>query len=218
MGASDGSFKDPVHHTDLRTHCIGLLLAGGDSTRFGQNKLTQCISGSRIAELAAKALASVCQNSFEAGTGLTDLVQVPGSLGCGPLGAIAKTVHHLRESADFDPRASAIVLAADLPLISPATLHLLADWPGTANVVPVVNGRGQYLAARWSAKALDIALALHQRGVFRVRDALTLTETHWLSYDRWEDSMEFLDVDTPEDLLQVRHSAISGSHQRRSDG
>ncbi len=185
--------------------CVGILLAGGSSKRFGKDKLVQKIGDCIVVERAAKSLSAVCHHSFEAGTGLTELAQIPGTVKLGPLAAIAKTVEHLRSSGVLGETQSAIVLAGDLPFISPSTISVLANWPGTASVVPVVDKREQYLTARWSAEALQRSVEFRHKGLLRVRDALDLPQTQWLSIEEWENqaSFEFIDMDTPEDLARA---------------
>ena len=202
-----------MFHTTSRSGCVGILLTGGASRRFGNDKLTQKIDDSSIAELAARSLSAACQNSYEAGNTLTDLPQIPGTRGQGPLAAIASAVRFLRQRELLDPGQGAIVLAGDVPFIQPSTLAILDHWPGSSSVVPVVNGKGQYLAARWSEESLDISQALVSTGVRKVREALVLPRTQWLTIEMWENRsyFEFLDVDTPEDFsgaIETRRACL----------
>lgn len=185
--------------------CIGILLAGGMSKRFGSNKLVQTIDGQPVAKLSANALSSVCRLSFEAGTGLSGLPRIHNTLGSGPLAAIAESVRHLRDQGILSLNQCALILAGDVPSITASTLHIIANWPGAASVVPVVNGQKQYLAARWSARSLDRSNLLVRNGILRVRDALNLPETQYLSMDTWDDpnNLEFLDIDTLEELHKI---------------
>ena len=184
---------------------LGILLAGGFSKRFGLNKLSQRLDGTTVAEHSAKVLSSVCARSYEAGIGLTSLPQIPDSVGRGPLAAISQAVTFLRKSGDLSSTQCALVLAADLPLISAASLTYLAEWPGYASVVPVVDGRAQFLSARWSAQALNLSISLVEADQLRVQDALKYSPTHWLSIEHWDrNSPEFLDVDTPDELALAR--------------
>ncbi|MDA8271781.1 MAG: NTP transferase domain-containing protein [Actinomycetota bacterium] len=205
MGITRASVTNAMSRGQIPKPCVGILLAGGSSKRFGKDKLSQRIGNCLVVELAAKSLSAVCNSSFEAGAGLTKLAQIPDTVQLGPLAAIAKTVEHLRSSGVLEATQSAIVLAGDLPCISPSTISLLANWPGTASVVPVVDEREQYLTARWSAEALQRSIDLRHKGLLRVRDALDLPQTQWLSIDEWENqaSFEFIDMDTPEDLARA---------------
>lgn len=202
-------------HNTTRSGCVGILLTGGASRRFGNDKLTQRVDDSFIAELAARSLSTACENSYEAGNSLTDLPQIPGTLGQGPLAAIAHAVSFLRQRELLDLGQCAIVLAGDVPFVQPSTLAILNHWPGSSSVVPVIDGEGQYLAARWSAESLDKSAALVSTGVRKVREALVLPRTQWLTIEMWEKEnyFEFLDVDTPEDFsraIETRRASLDG--------
>jgi molybdopterin-guanine dinucleotide biosynthesis protein A len=85
-----------------------------------------------------RALVTVANPVVEVGPGVTEFVSTREvSLGDGPLAAIAAGWEYLLASGNPRP---ALVLAADLPLISPGLLRLLAEWPGDGSVVPVVDG------------------------------------------------------------------------------
>lgn len=201
--------------SECQSQCVGILLTGGASKRFGNDKLAQRIGDSSVAEMAARSLGTACERSYEAGNGLTELPQIPGTLGLGPLAAIAQTVSFLRQRELLDLNQCAIVLAGDVPFIQPSTLAILNHWPGSASVVPVVDSESQYLAARWSAESLDKSKALVSTGVRKIREALVLPSTQWVTIEMWDKScyFEFLDVDTPEDFsraIEIRRASIDG--------
>lgn len=183
---------------------IGILLSGGRSRRFGSDKLKERIRGVEVAQMSARSLVEVCPSSFEAGSELTELPQIPGTLGNGPLAAIATCFQYLKNRYPLQI-AGAIVLAADMPFIRQSTLAILLNWPGQASLVPVVNGRAQYLAARWSRESLERSVSLVHNERLRVSEALNLPGTQWLSTDKWEkkDTVDFIDIDTREDLTEA---------------
>jgi molybdopterin-guanine dinucleotide biosynthesis protein A len=49
---------------------------------------------------------------------------------------------------------SVLVVACDLPLVNEAVFRMLADWPGTSSVVPIIEGVRNPLCARWSPATL----------------------------------------------------------------
>lgn len=181
---------------------MGILLTGGNSRRFGSNKLLNKIGDDEIAQLAAATLTAACDQSFEAGIGLTSLPQIPDLYNEGPLRAISVAAIFLRENGFLDPSQSALILAGDMPLMQTATLKMLINWPGDKSVVPVIHDQPQYLAARWSSRSLHKAVELVQLGVRKVRLALEDDATLWVNYDVWENehSYQFLDVDTKDDF------------------
>ena len=95
-------------------------------------------------------LASVCDPVVEVGPGVSGLPAVREEPpGAGPLVALLAGVGALGEPS------SVILLACDLPNVSPELLRLLVEWPGSGTVIPVVDGRFQYACARYGAATLD---------------------------------------------------------------
>src|ERR1700686_1265029 len=112
---------------------------------MGVDKTRIRIAGRRLADIVGEVLAEVSSPVVEVGQGVTRFVSVreepPGE---GPLAAIAAGWDYLRAHGTPQP---ALVVAADLPLISSSLLRLLAEWPGDGSVVPVVDGIAQPLCA-----------------------------------------------------------------------
>jgi len=167
----------------------GVLLTGGASRRMGTDKATLVIEGETLAARAARLLAEVCAPVVEVGSGVTNLPSVreepPGS---GPLAALLAGVDKL------DVGGPVLVLACDLPLVTAAALHRLARWPGVASVVPLVDGRPQYVCARWSEAALGAARAEFASGGSAMQ-VLASIDAEFV-----EGGADFVDVDTPADL------------------
>ncbi len=198
-------------------NCIGMLLTGGMSRRFGSNKLVQKIEGRTVAKLSADALSLACHTCFEVGLGLTGLPVIHDSSSLGPLAAIAQSVKYLRDQKILEFDQCALVLAGDVPLITVPTLRIIANWPGRDSLVPVVNGREQYLAARWSPESLDRSIFLTNNGIMKVREALDVSGTQRLSMDAWDnqDNPEFLDIDTPDELRKLINAHLICTPDRR---
>ena len=105
---------------------LGLLLAGGRSTRMGRDKAALAYGGQPQAARAAALLRGVCAETFvsvrpgqEPPAGLTDVPTLPDRfLDCGPMGGILSALF-------ARPEAAWLVLACDLPFVTPATLAAL---------------------------------------------------------------------------------------------
>ena len=120
-----------------------------------------------------------------------------------------------------------MLLACDLPFVEPPILRLLADWPGTDTVIPVVDGRLQYACARYGPDALERAEAALLAGDHSLRAAAgddhdELTEAQWRAVGP---ANTFADVDTPADLRRLGLSAFDRADAaeacrrvRRSEG
>ena len=169
------------------------MLAGGRGARLGGAKATALLEGRPLAAHAVTALRAVTDDVVvvaKAGTPLPDDLGVP--------------VWHDDAGADFHPRhglvtalrraggAAVLVLAVDLPRITPDDLHRIAAADGTA--VARAAGRLQPLCARYAPEALARLEAAPPdepltRTVERLRPQLV---------DVPERSL--LNVNTPEDL------------------
>ena len=176
----------------------GLLLTGGASRRMGTDKASIVVSGVPLAVRTAAVLAAVVAPALEVGPGRSALdAVVDDPPGRGPLAAAAAGARALSERGHRGP---AVVVACDLPRLGPRAVHGLAAHPGSASVVPVVDGRPQWLVARWSEAALALAPVLVAAGERRMA-ALARAGVAWLDQPDW--SAELLDVDTPEDLARA---------------
>jgi molybdopterin-guanine dinucleotide biosynthesis protein A len=183
----------------------GVLLTGGASRRMGTDKARLVVNGETLAARSARVLTSVCDPVVEVGPGVSGLPAVlEDPLGAGPLVALLAGVGALGQ-----PK-SVILLACDLPHVSPELLRLLVEWPGSGTVIPVVDGRFQYACARYGAAAFDEALAAVRTGRLSLQ-ALAAADCAYVSESEWgavASALTFADVDTPED---VRRLGLAGS-------
>lgn len=182
----------------------GLLLTGGSSRRMGRDKAAIEIDGVSIAVRTAQLLSVVVDRAVEVGPGFSDLSKtVEDPPGQGPLAAIVAGRRLLVEQG-LPPRASCIVLACDLPLLSRNVLEELSAAPRGRSVVPVLDGLAQPLCARWASADLDEAerrFGLGEqslRGLPELSSALIVPQSHW-----GNDAAQLSDADTPEELAAL---------------
>jgi molybdopterin molybdotransferase len=187
----------PVSHAASRRPLRAIVLAGGASTRLGADKPEQRVGGRRLLDIALAAVADadtvvVVGPSRDVPAGVTVVCEDPP--GRGPVAALAAGLAALP-----DGPADIVVLAADLPRITPTAVTALATARGDAPVVLAVddNGRRQYLTAVWDSAALAAALTADPS---RMRDLLpgNAVTCHVVDVD---------DVDTPEQLAAARARA-----------
>lgn len=195
---------------------LGVILAGGRSTRFGSGKASADMAGR---SMLARALDALEPWVAERGVVLAaspaadprPLPPVPvrrdGVEGLGPLEGLRVALSWARETG----RAGVVVLACDLPLLGPESVGALvrawASRPDDApdGVVPVVEGRLQPLAAVYGTAVLDAVEARLAAGslslgglVDDLRVARLPAAAAGLAPRR------FLNVNTPEDGARVR--------------
>jgi molybdopterin-guanine dinucleotide biosynthesis protein A len=158
----------------------------------------------------ARLLALVAEPAVEVGPGYSGLPAVrEDPAGAGPLVAVAAGTGRLRALGWTGP---AIVVATDLPLLTPGFLAWLAGHPSPRSVIPVVDGIPQTLCARYGAADLDLAVDLAATGRRTLRDLLDRIDAVLAGPDMWAaaagDQDVLRDIDTPADLawLQARSS------------
>ena len=171
---------------------------------MGVDKARLRIDGVTSADRLAYLLTLVTDPVIEVGPAHSDLTAVlEEPRGGGPLVAIAAGRTALLRAGHCGP---AIVLACDLPFIGVDLVKLLASWPGTSSVVPVVDGHEQPLCARWSKQDLDAAAVLTKSGERSLRQLPNRVTATLLDEYAWRGAATartFSDIDTPADLVTL---------------
>ena len=176
----------------------GAVLAGGASTRMGQNKDLIEIDGIPMVTIAVNALreagaADVCvvggdQAAIEALGHRWVPDRHPGD---GPLGGIITAL----STATADIVA---VLACDHIAAAAPAVRIIVGAVGEGDVaVPVIEGRRQTLHAAWRRSALPRLEAVFADGGRSVRDGLAVLDVVQILDG---DPCWFADADSPEDL------------------
>ena len=158
-----------------------------------------------LAERTARILSSVCSPSVEVGPGRAGLPAVrEHPEGAGPLAALVAGWAALRAGGWPGP---VIVVATDLPALTPAMISWLAERTVDRSVVPVAAGRVQPLCARYSPSDLDVAAGLVAGGQRAMTALLTAIDPELVPEDVWAPAVGGRDVladaDTPEDLDRI---------------
>jgi len=170
-----------------------VLLTGGASRRMGADKATLAVNGEALATRAARVLSEVCDPVVEVGAGVTNLAPVDDDR-AGPLAAFIRGLDALGCTGP------ALLLACDLPFVDVALLRALADHPGDASFVPVIEGREQFACARWSRAAIAAGRTALAMGRSRLAELATVAVEH---LDDPVLAAAAVDVDTPDDLHRL---------------
>ena len=152
---------------------LGLVLAGGASTRFGSDKALAELDGHRLIALAVDRLSEWCEQVVIAGREAGPAPCIPDwpHTGMGPLGGIAAALHFAQD-AGFEAVLSCGVdspgLPDDLPaLLAPAPAYcagqpVIGLWPVSAAsaIEAVLKGNGRHsmlaFAERIGARAVPL--------------------------------------------------------------
>lgn len=185
--------------------CAALLLTGGASRRMGADKASIPVGTVTLAQRTAALLAEVATPLVEVGPGRTGWPAVlEDPPGAGPLVAAAAGWRALSERGWTGP---VLVVATDLPRLSPGLLRWLTAHPAPRAVVPVAGDRVQPLCARYTPSDLDRAVEMVAEGRQAMRDLLAdidpllVPEHEWAGPAGWPDALA--DADTPDDLARL---------------
>jgi molybdopterin-guanine dinucleotide biosynthesis protein A/rhodanese-related sulfurtransferase len=184
----------------VTTALAGAVLTGGRSERMGRDKALLRIDGDALAVRVTNALVAagaepvLAVGGDLAALGALGLTAVADPRqGVGPLGGIATALEHLR---DHD---AVVVLACDLPAVTPAGIAAVVDALGDADVaVPLVAGRLEPLHAAWRPRALPVieeVLGAGRRAVAAAFDALVTVAVEGL------DPSWFANINTAGDVI-----------------
>ena len=136
---------------------LGVVLAGGQSSRFGSDKALAELAGHTLLARAVDLLAGWCEQVVVAGRETAPAPTLPDwpQAGMGPLGGIAAALH-LAADQGYGAVLSIGVDAPDLPddlsaLLAPAPAYLAAQpviglWPvsAVAAIEAILEGTGKH--------------------------------------------------------------------------
>lgn len=161
-------------------------------------------NGVRLGDKLGELLARKCTLALEVGPGSTALLAlVEDSPGSGPMNAIFAGLSYITKMGVTN--APCIVLSCDLPLLEDRSLSALTGFSTDKSVVPVVEGRPQWLCSKISSAGVAW-LTEHRPTSSRVGDVfsalpdLLLADASEIYPDR---PLSFSDVDNVADLSKL---------------
>jgi molybdenum cofactor guanylyltransferase len=186
----------------------GFVLAGGKSTRMGQDKAAVTLNGLTLLQHALAALREACRD-----VAILGKQELYGKLGpvyedifpvCGPLGGIHAALSN--SQTQFN-----LIIAVDTPFLAPKFLSYLADRAidsGAIVTTPEINDYTQPLCTVYSLDFRSIAEQALQQGNYKIvplfpRDrTLVIRESELRQFAFAADMFE--NLNTPEDLARAR--------------
>lgn len=146
---------------------LGVVLAGGRSTRMGDDKATLLFSGQRLVDRAARCFAGAGFDFVVADGGrqlIADAESLTDGEGSGPVAGILG-------AAAAHPDQALLVLACDMPYVPPELITTLAVWRHEADwVVPRTPQGLQPLCARYGPRAVARLAHRAQSGEYALHD------------------------------------------------
>jgi molybdopterin-guanine dinucleotide biosynthesis protein A/GNAT superfamily N-acetyltransferase len=183
---------------------VGVVLAGGSSSRMGLDKPGLAVAGRPMIDHVVTALAEAgVERVVVSGRLVKGLDGVPDPPGlAGPVAGLLAAFRRL-------PGRDVLLVAADQPMVAPATLRRLVDESGDA-VVPVDVARQTTCAVYRHAcyPALERLVASDPNpSLQRLLDVVATSEIGPATWRRWgEDGRSWRSIDTPDELSAVRTS------------
>ena len=166
---------------------LGVVLAGGESRRFGSNKALFPLHGRAMAEWALGALKPWTSSQVVVTNDgkVAETLGIPGQPdripGLGPLGGLHTALSWAREEG----RGGVFLLACDLPLVSQELIgRILQKWPDDSPaVVPGSYGPLGFepLCAGYDVSGLLDVEDLIETGSYSLEGALTKMDAYFIS-------------------------------------
>jgi molybdopterin-guanine dinucleotide biosynthesis protein A len=187
-------------------HITGIILAGGRSSRFGEDKALYHYNGKAMVEYAIDALFPICEqlllvtnrpNDYYGLTGVTFIRDI--YLGCGPLGGIHAG---LLASGNNDN----LIAGCDMPGLKTDLFRTLLLHNSDAQVViPTHNGFKESLACYYHKSALLIIEEALKQSRFKIFEAIKPLRIQYLNVEEMVFYSEglFANVNTREDINHI---------------
>lgn len=192
----------------VHSQVSGFVLAGGKSTRMGQDKATLELNGSTLLEHALAALRTVCRD-----VAILGRYELYGELapvyedifpGCGPLGGIHTALSNSQTEYN-------LIIAVDTPFLMPEFLSYLAERAvatGAVVTTPEINDYTQPLCTVYSLAFLPIAERALKIGNYKITPLFPRGQTLVIKEGelrRFAFPTEmFENLNTPEDMERAR--------------
>jgi molybdenum cofactor guanylyltransferase len=201
----DGKLESsPMVHSQL----YGFVLAGGKSTRMGQDKAALSLNGRTLLEHSLGVLRQVCRD-----VAILGKRELYGSLGpvyedifpgCGPLGGIHAALSNSQTRFN-------LIMAVDTPFLAPEFLSYLAERAMASNAIvttPEIDDYTQPLCTVYSLDFRPIAEQALRKGNYKIVPlfppdrTLVIKEAELRQFAFAADMFE--NLNTPDDLARAR--------------
>lgn len=184
--------------------CVGIVLAGGKSSRFGSNKALARVGSSSFVEHLYQLMNEVFEKTYvvlhEASSQFSKMNTLldiyPDG---GPLNGIYSALMATEAPAIF-------VCACDLPMIRKQDIeHLLNQWqPDSSAVVYRRNKRWEPLCGIYPRKLIRVLPKFLDAGYFRLQDFLNQVGALGVEYPGQDSVDSLLNINTPEDYQKLK--------------
>jgi len=181
----------------MKTQITGVVLAGGESSRMGEDKSLMLINEQKLIEFSINALKPFCKEVL-----ISSSKNAHQSFSCrkisdrfhkiGPIAGIQSALVH--SDTDY-----IIILPCDSPMVKPEFVEYLISEiePNTSIIVPKYGPHLEPLFAIYHKKVLPIVEEQIKNGDYRLTHLLELCQAKIVEV---EDRTCFVNINTPEDF------------------
>lgn len=175
---------------------IGVILAGGRSSRMRADKAGFAVAGRPMIDWVAAALEDPCERVVVSGrteAGALEALPDPGRPQRGPLAGLVAALHAY-------PGKHLALVSVDQPWLRSETVRRLGDVAGSLAAIPVDGGVRQTTCAVYPPGLVEVAEA-ELAGGGSLQSLVDMTSFRpVVDWPRWgEDGRSWYSVDTPED-------------------
>lgn len=197
----------------------GIVLAGGRSTRMGQDKASLPFGDDTLLTRAIRLVGSVADEVIV----VVQSEQGGGNLALGlPVRVVFDPIENLGPLAGIAAGLAAsnsdlnLIVACDMPLIKPAVLRRLVELCGDADIcVPVIGAQASPLCAVYRssvASAAQALLATGERRAMRLLDQVITKRVDAALFRDLDPQLEsFVSCNTPEELQAALTCHLPGT-------
>lgn len=193
-----------------------IILAGGNSSRFGWNKALEIINGKNLVQRVVNRLISLSK----------EIIIVTArceSLSCSPSSPMIKTVADIHPGKGpfcgiysglaISSCSRAIVVGCDMPFLNIALLNYMTQIsPALDIVVPRIGERIEPLCAIYSKNCLVPIHKLLERNELRISELFSVVKVRYVEeneIDKFDpEHLSFFNINTQADLDEARRLAV----------
>lgn len=169
----------------------GIILAGGKSSRIGQNKALLELSGKKIIEIIYEKISLLFNDVIIISNSPEDYqfmgLNIYGDIfpGFGPLAGIHSGLINSKTERNF-------IISCDLPLISNQAVEYIKNYNSDKSVVIYKkSGRLQFLFGIYNKKCLPVLDDLLKSKILKVRDFISKIDVEILDAEIFPDEIFF---------------------------
>jgi molybdopterin-guanine dinucleotide biosynthesis protein A len=200
--------NSPLRIEDGVAEIVGVVLVGGKSRRYGQNKALEVFQGERLIDRQLRKVQALFQEVLVITNEPGDYLHLQVTIlrdvipGLGPLGGIYTGLL-------FAQGKSVFVTACDMPFLQPAVVkHMMQLSKNNDVVVPEKKEGLEPLHAIYSARCLPHIKKMLDRGKFQVVSFFPAVKVCRLSQEELEKldpyGLSFFNINTPDDMNRAR--------------